>query len=245
MKNQIITMRRMTALMAVLAAMTILAGCLYPQDRLAQNQVTPRDAVRQVQEAVDQFMADRSVLPIKNADMDTPAYEKFVIDFGKLQRSGYLPDLPAAAYERGGSYYFLVQNEEEQPLVRLMNIVVYQQMNDLQKRVDEWRESNGGVLPAGEPIYPAFAALDFERLGGSKPDIRSVFSGHPANILIHENGQLYVDYGIDVRQAVEKLGAAPAPDEDLRELLVRESLYVPVKAPAYYWEAGEPSARLP
>ena len=229
----------------LVAAFAALTGCLYPEERLVQNGVPPRDAVRQVQEAVDAYMADRQLLPIKNAGPETPAYEKFIVDFAKLQRSGYLADIPAAAYERGGPYYFLVLNEETDPLVRVMNVVVYQQLNDLQDRVDDWREANGGRLPAGEALYPSFSALDFGQLGGAKPDIRSVFSGRPATVLVHDDGTVYVDYGSDVREAVEKSGTAPEPDEDLRALLVRESPFVPVKSPVYLWADGEPAARLP
>ena len=137
-------------LLAAIAVLAFLGGCLYPEERLAQNRIPPREAARQVQDAIDQYRADRQLLPIKNADPDTDRYEKFLVDFGKLQRTGYLTDIPAAAYEKGGAYYFLVQREEEDPLVRLMNIVVYQQANDLQDRIDAWRESHGGELPVGE-----------------------------------------------------------------------------------------------
>lgn len=233
------------ALAAAAAAAVLLTGCMYPKDQLAQNRVPPRDAVRLVQGAVDDYLADTGLLPIKNADRDTPRYEKFVVDLAKLQRTGYLSELPAAAFEQGGSYYFLVLDEEAEPIVRLMNVVVFQQLNDLQARVDAYREQHGGALPSGEPVYPSFAALDYERLGGRKPDIRSVFSGHPITVLVHDSGTLFADYGIDVRQLIEKTGTAPNPDEDLRALLTRETLYVPVKSPVYYWIDGDPTARYP
>jgi hypothetical protein len=233
------------ALAAILFASAALAGCLYPKDQLAQNRMPPRDAVRLVQAAVDDYRRDTGLLPIKNADPDTPRYEKYVVDLAKLQRTGYLSDLPAAAFEKGGNYYFLVLHEETEPTVRLLNIAVLQQLNELGARVREYMSSNGGALPAGETLYPSFAVLDYDKLGGRRPDIRSVFSGLPINVLVHDSGDVFADYGIDIRRLVESSGEAPDPDMDLRELLVRETLFVPVKSPVYHWIDGDPSARYP
>ena len=229
----------------LLCASAMLAGCLYPKDQLAQNRMPPRDAVRLVQAAVDDYRRDTGLLPIKNADANTPRYEKYVVDLAKLQRTGYLADLPAAAFEKGGNYYFLLLDEETEPIVRLLNISVLQQLNDLQFRVREYAAARGGELPAGEPIYPSFAVLDFAKLGGRKPDIRSVFSGLPINVLVHDSGEVFADYGIDIRRLVESAGTVPDPEADLRELLVRETLFVPVKSPVYHWIDGDPTARYP
>jgi len=233
------------ALAAILLASASLAGCLYPKDQLAQNRMPPRDAVRLVQAAVDEYRRDTGLLPIKNADADTPRYEKFVVDLAKLLRTGYLSDLPAAAFEKGGNYYFLVLDEETEPTVRLLNIAVLQKLNDLQKRVKEYAASNDGGLPAGEELYPSFRVLDFDRLGGRKPDIRSVFSDLPILVLVHDGGEVFADYAADIRRLVESRGAAPEPDEDLRGLLARETLFVPVKSPVYHWIDGDPIARYP
>lgn len=227
-----------------LAALAV-TGCLYPEDKRAENQAPPREAVRNVQAAVDQFQADNGLLPIKNSSADTPTYEKFIIDFAKLERMGYVSDIPSAAYEKGGHYYFLVLNEETEPLVRLMSIVAYQKFNDLQAKVDAYRAANDGALPAGGEAYPSFYYIDGKLLGGGMPDIRSVFSNQPLTALVHENGTVFGDYGIDVRKAVELSGTEPAADADLRETLTEQSLFVPVKSPVYVWVEGDPVARLP
>jgi len=229
----------------VLLLSAVLTGCLYPKEQLAQNRMPPRDAVRIVQAAVEEYRRDTGLLPIRNADADTPRYEKFVVDLARLLRTGYLSDLPAAAFEKGGNYYFLVLDEETEPTVRLLNIAVLQKLNDLEKRVKEYAASHGGALPAGEELYPSFRLLDFDKLGGRKPDIRSVFSGQPIHVLVHESGEVFADYAADIRRLVEGKGTAPAPDEDLRELLVSETLFVPVKSPVYHWIDGDPAARYP
>ncbi|EXX91312.1 hypothetical protein BG53_02290 [Paenibacillus darwinianus] len=232
--------------MLVLTLTVALSGCLYPKDRLAQNLLPPKEAVRNVQQAIDQYQADNGLLPIKNAEVTTPAYEKFIVDFAKLLRMNYIGDVPAAAFEKGGRYYFLIQNEEDDPTVKLMSVVVFQQINDLQSRVDAYRAANGGLLPVGDEAYPSFRYLDFGKLGGVKTDVRSVYSRQPMNVIVHENGTVYADYGIDVRKAVEEEGGTPPePGGDLRQLLVAKSDFVPVKSPAYYWVNGDPQASLP
>jgi len=234
-------------LLALVWGMTAIGmtGCLYPKDRLADNQAPPREAVRNVQAAVEQFRTDHGLLPIKNSSADTPVYEKFVIDLAKLERMNYIGDIPGAAYEKGGNYYFLLIDEQSEPIVRLMSIVVHQQLIDLQAKVDAYREANGGALPAGEQAYPSIYYVDYELLGRDRPDIRSVFSNQPLGAIVHENGTVFGDYGIDVRKAVELSDAAPEAGSDLRELLVRQSLFVPVKSPVYVWTDGDPEARLP
>ncbi|WP_146241125.1 hypothetical protein [Paenibacillus sambharensis] len=229
----------------VLLLLAALSGCLYPKDRMGQNERPSKESVRLIQDAVDQYFASKGLLPIKNSGEDTPIYEKFVIDIAKLERMGYINDIPAAAFENGGSYYFLLQNEEVDPVVKLMSITVYQQINDLQAKVDAYREANGGQLPAGGEAYPSFYHIDFDKLTGSKPVIRSVYSNQTMNLIIHENGTVYADYGADIRKAVELSGTDPDPETDLRELLVSQSDFVPVKSAAYYWVDGDPAARLP
>jgi hypothetical protein len=239
-------MLRRWLLLATSALILIgMTGCLYPKDRLAENQAPPREAVRNVQAAIEQFQTEKGLLPIKNSSSDTPIYEKFVIDFAKLERMNYISDIPGAAYEKGGDYYFLLQNEETAPIVRLMSIVVFQQLNDLQAEVDAYKAANDGALPLGAEAYPSFYYLDVDQLAIAKPDIRSVFSGQPLSILVHENGTVFGDYGIDVRKAVEKSEEQPIGERDLRELLALQSLFVPVKSPAYVWKDGDPLALLP
>jgi hypothetical protein len=241
------SLRKRVALISVMVLMAaVLSGCLYPKDSLAQNRAPAKEAVRTIQAAVDQYRTDQSgMLPIENSSTETPKYEKFIIDFGKLQRMNYLSDIPSAAFEKGGNYYFLLLDEETDPNVKLMDLHLYQQMNDIQKWSDEYKRASGGELPAGEEVYPSFYYIDFEKLGHKSPDLRSVYSGQPLNVMIHDNGTVFADYGIDLRKAVEKTGGNPDSAKDLRELLVSSSDFVPVKSPMYRWVNGDPQAQLP
>lgn len=233
------TLRALAALTMLAAA---LSGCMYPKEQLKQNQAAPKEAVRNVQAAIDQYRTETGMLPIKNSGSDTPVYEKFIIDFSKLQRTGYMSDIPAAAFEQGGNYFFLVIDEETKPRVKLMDIVTYQKINDIQSWVKAYVQSSG-ELPKDEQMYPGFYQIDYESLNKTAPVIQSVYSGQTLNALIDDNGVVYTDYGIDIMQFVNKSGKSDFdPSLDLRTLLVDGSEYVPVKSPVYHWVNGEPQA---
>ncbi|MFC5650824.1 hypothetical protein ACFPYJ_17245 [Paenibacillus solisilvae] len=232
---------------ALIAVMTVLlSGCLYPKDQLEQNKMPPKDAILSVQAVIDQYQKDTGLLPIQNSKPDTLVYEKYRIDFDKLQRMNYISEIPATAYEKGGSYYYLIINEETDPTVKLMNLVIYQQVNDLQASVKSYSDAHKGKLPAGKSVYPDFTGLDFKEMGIKEPVLSSVFSGQTLSTIMDAKGNVYLDYGIDITQVLQKLGSGKKPDDkqDLRALLANQSDLVPVKAPIYRLRGGEPQAML-
>ncbi|WP_270171601.1 hypothetical protein [Paenibacillus sp. SYP-B4298] len=234
--------RRIPALL-VLAAVSavLLSGCLYPKENLAQNKASTREAVRNMQAVIEEFQQATGVLPLKNSTPETPRYEKFVIDLAKLQNMQYISDLPAVSFEKGGKYYFLIQNEESEPTVKLMDLVVYQAANQIQGWVDSYKREQGS-LPLGSQAYPGFYYIDYGKLGQKEPVIQSIYSGLTLPAIINESGTVFVDYGIDIMQAVQRTQAEPQAGDDLRELLVASSELVPVKSTAYHWIDGDPQA---
>ncbi|MFB9329569.1 hypothetical protein ACFFSY_26835 [Paenibacillus aurantiacus] len=231
---------RSASLAAIMIVMAIvLSGCLYPEEERASNELPAKDAVLNVQAVVDQYQKDTSLLPILNSEPDTPVYEKYRIDFGKLTRMKYMSDIPPAAYEKGGSYYFLIINEETDPTVKLMNLSVYQRVIDVQREISSYQRSKG-ALPHGEQAYPGYYWIDYSALNIREPKLVSVFSGQSLQTMMDAGGNVYVDYAADLMQAVQKSGASPSPNQDLRELLVSRSDFVPVKSPVYHFVDNEP-----
>ncbi|WP_307201615.1 hypothetical protein [Paenibacillus harenae] len=246
-RNNIFTqnLRIFTVLILICVFVATLSGCMYPDDQRMQNQTAPKEAIRNVQGAIDQYKAETGMLPIKNSDAETPVYEKFLIDFAKLQRTGYLSDIPSAAFEKGGNYYFLVIDEETTPRVKLMDLVTYQKLNDIQGWIKSYLQ-NGGELPKGEQMYPGFYQIDYKKLNKTAPVIQSAFSGQSINALMDEGGVVYADYGIDLMQLIQRNGDASIDEKlDLRTLLVDDSDFVPVKSPIYHYVNGEPLAVKP
>lgn len=230
-----------SAAIAALLMLT-LSGCLYPDEQRVGANASAREAVLTVQDAVDRYKESTEVLPIVNADADVPIYEKFKLDFGKLQRTGYLASIPGIAFENGGTVVFIVIDEETKPQVKLMDVAVFQAVDGVQTRVNEYRKKHQGGNPAGDEAYPGFHTIDFGKLGGSEPKIRSMYSGQSLSLLVTDKGIVYVDYGIDIATAVQKTDAAPGAEEDLRHRLVDASYYVPVKSPVYRWIGTAPQA---
>ncbi|MFD0586894.1 hypothetical protein ACFQZE_02675 [Paenibacillus sp. GCM10027627] len=229
------------AVFALVAVMLLtLTGCLYPKDKLMD--VPPKEAVRNVQAAIDQYFAEKSLLPIVNSSQEVSKYEKYKINFQKLTSTGYLSSIPTAAFENGGNYYFIIIDEETDPRVKLMDIVTFQKINDIQNWV-KLHMAEGGALPKKEAMYPGFYAVDYEAMNKKAPVIKSVYSGGTLSALVDDKGQVYTDYGLDIMQLIQKNGTAELEkDADLRALLVDSADFVPVKAPEYRLVDGEPVA---
>jgi hypothetical protein len=225
------------AAVLLLAALT---GCLYPDSMRGENRGTGAEYVSVVQTAVDQYVAANSVLPIKNSTLDTPIYEKYVIDFGKLLDTPYLSVVPPNAFEKGGTNLYVLVDVETKPLVRLLDLRTAQAVNDVQRKVDAHRHAGGGV-PLGDPTAAGWHAIDYGMLGMSPVQVKSVFSGRFLTLLINREGNVIVDYGPDLMTLIQSKALQPKPDSDLRSLLVEHSLYVPVKSAAYYWRNNEPA----
>jgi len=229
------------AALACAILLMLTSGCLYPKEN--SQSAPPKEAVRNIQSAVDQYYSEQGLLPMVNASKEVPVYEKFRLDFKKLQGKGYISSIPAAAFENGGNYYFLIIDEESKPLIRLQDIVSFQQVNDLQKRVNSYVAANGKP-PLSEALYPGFYAIDFEALAGKQPVIKSMFSGGTLQAMLDDEGTVFIDYGIDIMQRLQREEDISSwKNEDLRRLLIDNTEFVPVKSPAYRLnEDGEPVA---
>jgi len=235
-----------TPIVVVLGLMSILlSGCLYPAEEKMKGQKPAKDSILTMQMVIEQYQKDTEVLPIRNSEADTPKYEKYLVDFDMLLFKDYISDIPATAFEKGGSYYYLIINEETKPTIKLMNLVQFQKINDIQTEMNRYRDQNGGKLPAGEVLYPGFSQIDYSKLSVKDPEIRSIFTGQTLLTMIDASGKVYIDYGIDITQALIKgEDKEVTADMDLRELLVDQSDFVPVKSPLYRLVNGEPQASL-
>ncbi|WP_442950553.1 hypothetical protein [Paenibacillus sp. FSL R7-0331] len=225
--------------MAAILLLCALAGCMYPEKQ-QQPENASRESVRRVQAAVDDYQQQEGLLPILNSTADTPRYEKFVVDLSKLKRQGYLDEIPSAAFEQGGNFYFLLLDEETSPAVKLMDLVTVQKVNDVQRQVNRYKSAHSGRLPAGEELYPGLFAVDSKAAGTTSVTLSSVYSGDLLEFIMDGQGNVFADYAADIMTAVRQSGSSPDAEEDLRTLLEAASYYVPVKSLAYRWIGGQP-----
>lgn len=228
----------------LLCMVLLLSGCAYPQEMRKENQINPAEFITVVQQAIDLYHEKNGVLPIKNSEMTTPLYEKYVIDFPKLKKTNLLSTVPANAFESGGIFIYVLVDVETKPVVKLMDLSAYQSTQDVQKMVDDYKVKHEGKLPPGIAINEAFDYVDFEKLGKKSPDIKSVFNRKNviSYLLNKQTGEVAIDYAMDIALMIQNnsLGSSIKPDEDLREILVKKSYFVPIRSYAYLWQNNQP-----
>ncbi|MBS2969424.1 hypothetical protein J9317_11675 [Metabacillus sp. KIGAM252] len=205
----------------------LLSGCLYPQAELTQNQIPYEDQLESVQKAVMKYREDTGgLLPIKNKDMKTPIYEKYPIDFSKIVPS-FLPEPPGTSYENGGIYQYVLIYPEKNPTVKLIDLRMAEEIRDLRIRLSAYTQSKQ-YPPYKEVLESGVFTLDYTKLGlKTAPAVTSPFSGNQLPLLIGSDGEIFVDYRIDLQSKLKETGKHPKPDEDIRELLVKDSVFVP------------------
>ncbi|WP_059052499.1 hypothetical protein [Paenibacillus senegalimassiliensis] len=221
-------------------------GCMYRGEQQKAGPVSYAESVGRVQQALDRFQEERGILPIFTAGEEIPRYEKFRLNLGQMKQLGYLDDIPAAAFEQGGSVYFLVINEEVDPTVKVMDLNTVQKVNDVQRQVELYRSQHGGQLPGqvdGE-AYPGLYQVDLSLAQASQYELLSVYSSQALPYLVDAAGHVYVDYAYDIMQAIDQSGRLPQGEEDLRQWLTDRSSQVPVKSLPYRWLDGAPLAEL-
>jgi hypothetical protein len=218
------------SLILFILVMFLLTGCMYPKEELAKNQVPYKDQITSVQSAVNQFQQDSGgLLPIKTKEGDTPIYLKYPIDFGKLVPK-YMSDAPGNAFENGGIFQYVLVDVETNPSVKLIDLRVTDTIRDIKLRIN----ANGGYPPYKEKLSDNVYSLDFSKLGyDEEPFAVSSFTTLNLPFVSDVDGEIYVDYRMDLYQALQKNKIEIAPNEDIRHILVKDSMFVPAYSLPY------------
>ncbi len=226
-------LKNMTGFSLVLCTVILLSGCLYPEENSQENQVPYEDQVESVQRAVLEYRKDNGgqLLPIKTKDQDTPYYMKYIIDFKKLVPK-YMAEIPGNAYENGGIFQYTLINEETNPTVRLIDLRLAEALRDTKLQI----ESQG--YPAfDEKIGPNVYTLNYENMGFEKePTVKSPFTGKALHFVLGEDGELYIDYTPDLYDLLIDQSMDLKNGEDIRNELVKNSLFVPAYSLPYTWD---------
>ncbi|MEH7546138.1 MULTISPECIES: hypothetical protein [Bacillaceae] len=222
-------MKRKMMFSFLLITAVLLSGCMYPQEELTQNQVPYKDQIKAVQTAVDDFQKDNGgILPIKTKDAKTPIYQKYPIDFNKIAPK-YIAEPPGNAYESGGIFQYVLIDVETNPTVKLLDLRLAETIRDIKLRI-----KTNGYPPYKEQIAKNVFSLDYSKLGFKKaPYAVSPFTNQNLSFVISGNAEVYVDYRPDLYQALKKTGKEPKPGEDIRSILVDNSMFVPAYSLPY------------
>lgn len=211
-----------TFLLLLLTGM-VLTGCMYPEEKLSQNQIAYKDQLQSVQSAVDQYREDNGgLLPIKTKDQTTPIYQKYPIDFKKIAPQ-YMAEPPGNAFESGGVFQYVLVDAETEPKVKIFDLRIAETIRDINLRIKAH-----GFPPYKEQIADNVFTMDFKKLGfKEEPKALSPYSGQNLPFVVTGNADVYVDYRIDLYQALKEKENKYKPGEDVRDILVEDSAFVP------------------
>jgi hypothetical protein len=213
----------------VIFVLFTLTGCMYPEEKLVQNQVPYKDQLDSVQSAVDQFKeANGGILPIKTKDAQTPIYQKYPIDFNKIVPK-YLSEPPGNTYENGGLFQYVLVDVEENPKVKLLDLRMAETIREIKMRINA-----SGYPPFKDQIADNIYTLDFKKIGyKEEPVAVSPYTNQNLHFIISTDGEIFIDYRSDLYQAIKASKLDLKEGEDIRHILVNESMFVPAYSLPY------------
>ncbi|KIL44210.1 hypothetical protein [Jeotgalibacillus soli] len=223
-------MKKIMLLFILLCSAAVLAGCMYPAQQRAENEIPYEDQIAAVQGAVDQYQEDSGgLLPIKTVEEDTPIYQKYMIDFSML-KPRYLAELPGNAYENGGVFQYVLTDVEEDPTVRIFDLRIPEEIRTLNIRI----QANRGIpfkAAIGDNVY----SIDYEQLGYKEdPMAMSPYTNRELPFVTNGDGTIFVDYITDLYHATQDIDATFEEGQDIRSVLLEESMFVPAYSMPYF-----------
>lgn len=225
----------------LLLPLLLLTGCLYPSSEKAENQI-PNDAqLEMVQTAIDQYREDKNgLVPIRTKPSDTPIFQKYLIDFSQLKEANAISEIPGNAFENGGHYQYILLTPEDNPTVKVIDLRITEAIRSVNIRLEVFRQEN--TYPAfGEKVADGIYLVDHEALGlDAQPTVVSPYSQENLPIIMDVHGNLYVDYRIDLNQALNKYEHDYEEGDDIRFLLTDNTPFAPAYSLPYTIEDGEP-----
>lgn len=221
--------------------MILLSGCLYPESEMSKNQIPNEAQLEMMQSAVDTYQKQtQGLLPIKTKDQDTPIFRKYLINFKKLLKRNIISDIPSTAYENGGIYQYTIIHAEKNPTVKLIDLRITDAIRELNIKLNMYRNEHL-YPPFGKRISDGVFKIDYEELGlDAEPYVVSPYSHKNLPIVMDTKGNLYVDYRIDLNEALKKHDHNFTEGDDIRYLLAKHSPFVPSYSLPYTVRNGEP-----
>lgn len=219
----------------------VLTGCLYPQDNLMKNQMTNDEQLGIVEKAVLAYREQTDgLLPIKTKSSDTPVYEKYLIDFLELKRENTLTDTPGTAYENGGVYQYIIVDPEEDMRVKVIDLRTTEALRSVFVSLDIYR-SKHTYPPFGDEIQKGVYQVKYKSLGLKEaPFVISPYSGEELPIVMDQTGALYIDYRVDLYQALNEFTHTYKNGDNILPILVDNYPFAPAYSMPMTIEDGDP-----
>jgi hypothetical protein len=218
-------MKKIFPLTMVTACLFILTACMYPTEE-RQQLGDVGNHVSRVQAQSEQYLQQHKTLPYKYSAEDRKFTSHYLVDFTLM------PEIPMTAYEKGGNFlYVYIGAEGNQPLVRLFDLRVNNEVEKVQLAVNHYKAKNKS-LPFKAKGPDGFFEVDLEKLHLSDIKIPSpYFSDAQLPFLMDKNGRIFLDYRGDVTRLMQTVKQKPSAEEDLRLYMAKNSLFVPAFCP--------------
>ncbi len=231
--------------LSLLVLVTLLSGCMFPNEELSKNKIPNEDQLLIVQEAVNAFVEDSGgLLPIKTKDADVDIYEKYLIDFTILKERNFLSEIPGNAYENGGIYLYTLVNPEDNPEVKLIDLQLSEKIREINVKLDIYRSKNL-YPPYGEEVESGLFKINYEKLKFKKSQfVKSPYTQNNLPILMNTKGELFIDYRSDLLSIMEENDYEFEEDEDIRYIYHEQSPFVPIYSLPYKEKNNEPFFNL-
>ncbi|GAE91357.1 ABC transporter periplasmic binding protein yphF [Gracilibacillus boraciitolerans JCM 21714] len=225
----------------ILLSIFYLTGCMYPSENLSQNQISNDAQLQMVQLAIDQYQEQKNgLLPILTKESDTPLYQKYLIDFSLLKQQGLIQAVPGTAFENGGSYQYVLVDVEENPTVKVIDLHLSDEIRSIQQRLSIYR-SEHTYPPFGEQVEKNIFELDIEELNlEGPPQVNSPYSENKLPVYIDTNGELLIDYRIELYKKLKELDHQYENGDDIRPILFKDHPVVPAYSIPFTIKDNEP-----
>ena len=168
------------------------------------------------------------VLPIKTRDEDTDIFIKYLIDFEKLVPK-YIGSPPANAYEKGGIFQYIIWEAENNPTVKLVDLRTPERIREIKIRFNSMK-------------YPQFKdkvqehvyTINLKNIGYKEDvTVNSPYSNNQSPLVVTAEGEIYVDYSIDLNKYMQDNNIKEQPGDDIREILIENFPVVPAYSLPY------------
>ncbi|MDC3415384.1 hypothetical protein [Aquibacillus salsiterrae] len=239
-------MKRLLVFLLPILALFLLTGCLYPSGNLAKNQVPNDVQLESVQDAVDRYVEKKQgLVPIFTKENDTPIFQKYIIDFTKLKQENVIANVPGNAFEYGGPYQYVLIYPEDDPTVKIIDLRITEKIRRIYNKINVYR-SEQIYPPFGEEVTKGVYKINKQLLGlETDPFVVSPYSGKNLPIVMDVQGNLFVDYRMDLYEALNNFEHNLKEGDDIRYLLADNYPFVPAYSLPYTVKDGEPVFMLP
>lgn len=226
--------RKYMRLIGLILLLFIISGCMYPEEELNKNKQPNMDQLEIVQNAVDAYVEKTDgLVPIKTKEQDTPIFQKYLIDFKKLKDNNLLSETPGNAFENGGSYQYTIVTPEDDPRVKVFDLKMTDTIRSVKVKLHTY-QSKHIYPPFGKKVDQDVYTLNYEKLGLSPdPVVKSPYSGENLPIIIDTDGELHIDYRIDLQKALDEFDNDYKNGDDIRYILPENTPFVPAYSLPY------------